>query len=47
MELFARAIEESWQESLVRKEEPIEFHELKGEEFNEFMERWKAKHGYK
>ena len=47
VEMFANAIEESWQESLVRKEEPIEFHELKGEEITEFMERWLAKHGYK
>ena len=45
--MFANAIEESWQESLVRKEEPIEFHELKGAEFDEFMESWKANHGYK
>ena len=47
VELFANAIEESYQESLVRKEEPIEFHELKGKEITEFMERWLAKHGYK
>ena len=46
-EMFANAIEESYQESLVRKDVPIEFHELKGEEINEFMKRWLAKHGYK
>ena len=47
VQMFANAIEESYQGSLVRKEEPIEFHELKGAEFDVFMERWKAKHGYK
>ena len=46
VEMFANAIEESYQESLVRNEEPIEFHELKGEEISAFMKRWLAKHGY-
>ena len=38
-------IEESYQESLTRKEGPIEFYELKGAEFDEFMERWNTTHG--
>ena len=45
VEMFARAIEESWQESLVRKEEPIKFHEITTmEELDEFMKEWDEAH---
>ena len=46
VELFANAIEESYQESLTRKKEPIELHELKGDELAAFTRRWNKKHGY-
>ena len=48
VEMFANAIEESYQESLVRKEERLaNFHFVEtDEEIDAFMKRWKAKHGY-
>lgn len=48
VEIFANAIEQSYQESLVRKEEKIaNFHFVETpEEIDVFMKRWKAKHGY-
>ena len=49
VEMFANAIEESYQESLTRKEERLaNFHFVEtDEEIDAFMKRWKAKHGYK
>ena len=46
VEMFANAIEESYQESLVRKEEKLaNFHYIRSpDEFEQFMERWRAKH---
>ena len=48
VEMFANAIEESYQESLTRKEERLaNFHFIEtAEEIDAFMKRWKAKHGY-
>ena len=44
--IFANAIEESWHESLTRKEERLDLHELKDKELDEFTKRWNKKHGY-
>ena len=46
VEMFANAIEESWQESMRCKEERLDLHELKDEELDEFTKRWNKKHGY-
>ena len=48
VQMFANAIEESYQESLTRKEERLaNFHFVEtNEEIDAFMKRWKAKHGY-
>ena len=48
VQMFANAIEESWQESLVRKEERLaNFHFVETpEETREIMARWNKAHGY-
>lgn len=44
-QIFANAIEESYQESLVREEEPIEFHEITTmKELDSFMKEWDEVH---
>ena len=45
VQMFANAIEVSYQESLTRKKMSIEFHELKGAEFDEFMKQLNTAHG--
>lgn len=47
-EIFANAIEESWQESLTRKEERLaNFHFIEtAEELDEFTKKWNETHGY-
>ena len=47
VEIFANAIEESYQESLTRKEEPIEFHEITtSKAMRDLINRWNKAHGY-
>ena len=48
VEMFANAIEESYQESLVRKEERLaNFHFIQTpEELDEFTKKWDEAHGY-
>ena len=48
VELFANAIEESYQESLTRDNTcHVNYRELRGKEVVELMDRWNKKHGYK
>ena len=47
VELFANAIEESWQESLTRDNTcHVSYHELQGDEVEEFTKQWNKRHGY-
>ena len=48
VEMFANAIEESYQESLTRDNTcHVRYHDVETpEEIDAFMKRWKTKHGY-
>ena len=48
VQMFANAIEESYQEALTRDNTcHVNYRKLHGKEVEELMERWNKKHGYK